>query len=666
MRSASSSHLTKLCGFITVEFLLETLRLCPTAAAQHELPDSLLAHPSASSADDVESLVEGVLGAEMDPELLARLVWLTDHPIDLNEASAEDFLAIPGLPSADVEAIQHHRRTHGRFKDAFDIAGIAGVTAESWRLLRPFVTVTPQRQPLTDLRMRCNAPIRRFPEAGTAALGSDVSSYGRIILSPASGWESGLVAASGPGERLADGFLTGYVKFESAGLLRRVIVGDFSVASGEGLMWGQGMRPAGFHADRNANFSPHRSASEQGFLRGAGLTAAVDAGSGELRAHVLASRVACAAMLDSNDEVTSLSAVSTYNTESLLLKRNALHLSSLGARLEFLGAGNVRLGLTGMRHWFDHSLTEDGFGGLEDRDYRSIGADGAMSIGPIRCAVECAMAGPGTGYAATLSGTGGHGLEMQILLRRCTPDCHSLLAVGGSFGEQVRNTSEVRWMIGLSPFQRLSVRAEIAQFRKLGRTARIQFPTGGREILVESTLRWVPGFQLTLRGEERWTEHKIASADGPRSGFAFVDEPRRRIQCTGNLTRGSRWQLRGRFELVRFLNMETGADESGWLVMGDIRWEPCTRFQMCMRMTLFKTDSYASRMYVTEANAEGFSGATVLEWTGRRWYCLVSAKPLSMVRMWVRYATTDIMGGIRRKSTDSQLTAQIDFQIGKR
>jgi hypothetical protein len=650
-------------GFITVAMILIVARSFPAVAAASSPPDSIHGHAASSTIDDLEDLAEGALGAEMDAELLDRLIWLLDHPIDLNGASEEDFFRIPGVPSADVEALQRYRRTHGRFKEAFDLAGVPGVSSGTWRLLRPFVTVSPPARALVDLRMRCDAPVRQVPATDTAYLGSDVSSYGRVILSPSRGWECGVVAASDAGERLADGFLSGYVKYESAGLLRKAIAGDFSASAGAGLMWGQGMRLDGLLADRNASFSPHRSSGEQGFLRGIGFTAAVPIRSGELRAHLLVSRTSCSATLDSNNEITSLSATSTYRTGAQLGRRNAGELTSLGARVEILGTGNVRIGLTGAGHWFDHSIRGEGFSELDGRDFKAIGVDGAVTIGPVRCAGEYACAGRGSGYVATLAGSGGHDSEVQILLRHCAPDFHSPLALGGSYGDLVRNTNEVRWSVGLSPLRNLSLRAEITQFRKLSRTATTPFPTGGREILVEGTLRWIPGFQVTFRGEERWTEHRLATPDGQREGIAIIAEPRRRIQCTGNLTRGSRWQMRGRFELVRFLNKETGTDESGWMVMGDIRWDPAPWLRVSLRMTLYKTDSYASRIYSIESTSEGLSGSTLLNGTGRRWYCLVISKPIANMRISARYVSTDTMSGIHRTRTESQLTAQVDFQI---
>ncbi len=629
-----------------------------------DITDTLRSASDTSTVLALEDILEKSLGLEMDQNLFERLIWLRDHPIDLNATGADELLSIPGVSSAEVDAIQRHRRTHGPFREIIDVARVEGVTARTWVMLRPFVTVAPRQLALLDFRGRTICPVQGPPEADTTYLGSTVAMYDRLIFSPLRGWECGLVFLADRGERFKDGFLSGYVQHESPGFVRRVIVGDFAATAGMGLIWGQSLRrDASIAGMMSGYLSPHRSSGAQGFVRGIGVSVAFPVGSGEAKLHALASCTPCAATVDNADEITSLAAGGVSSTSSTLQREHAGHFSSLGGRLEFFAPGKLRLGMTALRSWFDHSIRADRPFELSGKDFGSMGIDGVVNAGPAQCAIEYAVTPEGTGISASIDMSIARGCATHILLRRCEPDFHSLLALGGGFGGATRNRNEVQWTLEVTPSGDSYVQWEVVQFRKPWRSATEVFPVGGREMSGEAGLRLAKGFQLTLRGEERWAEHAVKGNAGGRPVTNIVSEPRRRLQCTGNFTRGSRWHVRGRIELLKFLNPLTGADEHGWLAAGDVRWEPARWLAISARMTVFESDSYDTRLYAIESNVDGLAGSKLLTGTGRRWYCLVVCRPLPSLRVSARYASTEHFAGIRSLGVESQLTLQVDFQI---
>ena len=544
------------------------------------------------------------------------------------------------------------------------MAGVEGVTARTWVLLRPFVTVSPRRLALLDIRARTICPLQGPPDADATYLGSTVALYDRLILSPSRGWECGLVFLADRGERLKDGFLSGYVQHESPGFVRRVIVGDFAATAGLGLIWGQSLRrDASIAGMMSGHLSPHRSSGAQGFVRGIGASVALPLGSCEARLHVLASRTPCAATVDNTDEITSLAAGGASNTSGTLQRENAGHFSSLGGRCEFFAPGNLRLGMTALRSWFDYAIRADRPFEMSGKDFGSIGIDGVVNAGPARCTIEYAVSSGGTGISASIDMSIGRGCATHILFRCCEPDFHSLLALGGGFGDATRNRNEVRWSLELAPSSDSYMQWDVVQFRKPWRSATEVFPVGGREISGEAGLRLAKGFQLTLRGEERRAEHAVKANEGGRPVTTIGSESRRRLQCTGNFTRGAHWHVRGRIELLKFLNPVTGLDENGWLASGDVRWEPARWLAISARMTIFQSDSYDSRLYAIESNVDGLSGSKFFTGTGRRWYGLVVCRPLPSLCVSVRYATTEHVTGARSPGVESQLTLQVDFQI---
>jgi len=612
----------------------------------------------------LEDVLESCLGLAMDENLFERLIWLRDHPIDLNAADTDVLLSVPGVSSAEVDAIQRYRRKHGQFRETFDLAGIEGVTARTWELFRPFVTVSPRRRALLGLRARAIWPLEAGSGDDGTTLGSADALYTRLTLSPCSGWEAGLVFLADRGERLKDGFLSGFVQYESAGMLRHVIVGDFIATGGLGLLWGQAMRrDASLVGTLSGHFSPHRSSGEQGFVRGIGATLALPFARYEARLHVLASYTPCSATIDSTDEIISLAQGGAFSTSSTLQRRNAGHFSSLGGRLELLAPGNLHLGLTAQKTRFDYSIHADRLFEMSGEEFDSFGADGMARVGPVRCATEYAVATGGRGVSASIDINVGRDCASRVLFRRCDPGFHSLLALGGDYGEATRNRSEVRWSLEVSPFRDSYVQWDLVQYRMLWRTATELFPVGGRELSVESGLRPAKGFQLTLRGEERWTEHSVRTVSGVRPVVVIANEPYRRLQCTGNFTRGAQLHIRGRIEGLRFLNPVTGSDENGWMASGDAHWEPMPWLAVSARMTIFQSDAYDSRLYSIESNVDGLSGSKLLTGTGRRWYCLLVCRPSPSLRVSARFASTERLLGACRRDGESQLILQVDFQM---
>lgn len=64
-----------------------------------------------------------------------------EAPIDINAASAEDLLALPGVGPATAAAIVEHRRVNGPFATVDDLDDVRGIGPATLEQLRPLVTV---------------------------------------------------------------------------------------------------------------------------------------------------------------------------------------------------------------------------------------------------------------------------------------------------------------------------------------------------------------------------------------------------------------------------------------------------------------------------------------------------------------------------------------------
>jgi hypothetical protein len=612
----------------------------------------------------IEDGLDRVPGSETDPDLLEYLSWLQEHPVDLNAASEADLLRIPGVSTADAAAIQHYRRTHPPIKDVLELAGIQGLSPSGWTMLRPYVTAAPSRERLLEWRTRVIFPVTPGGEVDTSILGSSSAVYHRVAISPAKGWQAGMLVVADAGERMHDGFLSGYGLYESQGFLRKCIVGDLVDAGGLGLVFGRPIRRWGTaNGATPGDLTPHRTSGDQGFLRGAGMTFAVPVWRGEVRLHVVASRTPCAATVDSTDGITSLSAGGAYRTIRSLARKDAAFLTAFGGRAEFLGTGKLRCGMSLLDARFDRALHGDGSFALQGVHFPSLGFDGSCDGGGFRCAAECALTPGGSACAVQVNANSGRRASLNVHLLVAGPGFHSILGEGGGYGESLRNIREVGCTLQTSPASGIDVRIDVLHYARIWRTSIEPFPLSGRSITCEFCFRPAPAVELAASGGETKVEHAhVVQCDG-RSGKPMQMEVIRRIRCTATVSRGSALQTRIRSESIWFQNPVTGMEERGSLLLGDLRWKLFRWLAVAGRLALFQTASYDTRLYSVESPADGTTESVLLLGTGRRWSSGCSVRLHSTLELSLRYASTAYFVGARVVETHAQFTARVDIRF---
>jgi competence ComEA-like helix-hairpin-helix protein len=80
--------------------------------------------------------------------------------------------------------------------------------------------------------------------------------------------------------------------------------------------------------------------------------------------------------------------------------------------------------------------------------------------------------------------------------------------------------------------------------------------------------------------------------------------------------------------------------ENGFALVQDIRYSPAGWIRIDARLTLFETDSFASRLYVFEQDVLYSMSLPALHGTGSRSHLLVRVRPARFIEMWARLAIT--------------------------
>lgn len=74
---------------------------------------------------------------------LALVSGLACAAVNLNTATKDDLIALPGIGPAKAQAILDYRVQHGGFKSVDELKDVKGIGAKRFEQLRPELTVTP-------------------------------------------------------------------------------------------------------------------------------------------------------------------------------------------------------------------------------------------------------------------------------------------------------------------------------------------------------------------------------------------------------------------------------------------------------------------------------------------------------------------------------------------
>lgn len=199
-------------------FLLCLLILCDLPAQAN---DTLFS--AEYEYDDIEN--------ESSQSFFDFLEELFQTGLNINTASREDLLALPGLSISDAEAIIRYRGEAGRFHSTGEIYLVTEVPREVLQNIYPFIRVN-QESPVVGLQPYFSARISR--SSGTDPIpvypGNPWKSVIRAKVEGKNFIKAGLVMEKDPYEKSAYDHLAGYITLSPGGSIS-ITAGDFTIQS---------------------------------------------------------------------------------------------------------------------------------------------------------------------------------------------------------------------------------------------------------------------------------------------------------------------------------------------------------------------------------------------------------------------------------------------------
>lgn len=308
----------------------------------------------------ITSIAEQLAEDESDPEAVQvfteKLSDLADDPVNLNSASPDELSRLFFLTDFQIKALADYTHSSGKIYSVYELANIPGFDQETVQLMTPFITLENIPMPSPGKTAFSNTiltnAIYKTPYDSSCS-GSPLKLLFRYKFS-VSGFTGGVTAEKDAGEKLFSGnppatdFFSAYLSYKGQGLIRKLVIGDFSARFGQGTGINTGTASflsltAPTFMSARTEIRPYTSADENNFFRGA----AAEFGKGNFLVSLFLSANKIDATTDpGSDSIMSFYTSGLHNSASLVLKKDVLTDLSYGLHVSY-NFKNFRAGILG-------------------------------------------------------------------------------------------------------------------------------------------------------------------------------------------------------------------------------------------------------------------------------------------------------------------------------
>jgi hypothetical protein len=575
----------------------------------------------------VESVVENLEEDADATQITEDLEMLAENPLNINAATEVQLERLHILNTVQIRKLLKYRDEFGPVYSIFELNSIDGISRDLLEKMEPFtwfgpVEKTPEKISTAlkysrqQILLRSQSLLQqqrgyKAKDGGSVPYeGNSFRYYARYNFKASEKISAGLTAEKDPGESFFSGsnttgfdFYSGYLKIEINPVIQNIVIGDYMIRAGQGLVLWQGfsMSKSLYSMEvykTGQGIRPFTSTDENQFFRGVATT--FEFGNGTLE--LFYSNKTRDGNPDFDDSTgsffTSLQTSGYHRTESEIDDERSVKDQNFGGTFHW-NFRNLRIGATAIHQKFNIPfIRSDQLYNLfrfRGKENFTAGTDYLFSKGKYQLFGEAAISQ--SGGKAFLQGATAHlhdRLGFSILIRHFDKDYHALWANPFSESGSENNESGIYFGTRILPvkFITLTAYSDFYHFEWL--TFTTAGPATGREIFVQSEFVFSEDFQFYVRHKNEEKEQKF-NLDKHHINLPEKNA-KTRIHFQYRLI--DEFQLKTRFEHVRYHGLET---ENGFMVYQDIKYSPKkSPFSASCRIVWFNTESYNSRIYAYE------------------------------------------------------------------
>jgi hypothetical protein len=309
------------------------------------------------------SVAEELASDDSNPEAVStyidRLQELTENPVKLNSTGEAEISRLFFLSDFQVKALADYAHSSGKIISVYELANIPGFDKETTEMMIPFITLNNEINMNSDSVRWRNTSITnlsiRSGNYDSTSLGSPWKVLTKYKFT-ASGFSGGFTVEKDPGEKFFNSnpplpdFLSANITYNGNGVIRKLIVGDYSAHFGLGTNINTGIRTglsltAPGYMSASDEIKPYTSTDENNFFRGVAAEFSIK----NLALSLFYSKnnidASVGSLSDSTkDYIENFYLAGIHNTASLLLKKDAISEQIYGLNFSY-NFNNIRVGI---------------------------------------------------------------------------------------------------------------------------------------------------------------------------------------------------------------------------------------------------------------------------------------------------------------------------------
>ena len=634
------------------------------------------------SIPDIEKLLEtNDIESSEDyyEDMINSLIRLSAQPINLNSAGFDSLKMLFFLSDAQIDNLLDFRKKHGPFTHPNELLLATGISQQDLSNIKPFIrigTYTPEKQSRYHLSQEILARLKmtRPKQAGykkysrkaflyekdylakkqSRFQGPPVGTLLKYKISNQQHWQGGLTLENDPGEnyfsksqKTGFDFLSAHACYTPGKIIHRIIVGDYKLQWGQGLLawsgYSSGKSTSTLSNEKSGNgIAPYTSTDENRYLRGMAVS---------LHPTRTITTEIFVSYKKTDGNLADLDTLSPKTVQTATLYETGYHrnLSECEKKhnlKEFttglsthLNHRYFRIGVQLLHYNFSPALT---IGKAAYQQYNETGHQRTLvsvdyKTGGYHFYLFGETARSDNGTWATVNGLRYSGIPrfaLCALYRHYDKGYHSHYNSG--FAEYYNTTNEEGLYLGLesTPFRNLKINVYYDRFRFFSPRYQATIPGKGQEIMGDVTFnrsRWDCSFRFKHedKPEDDKTGESLQSVSRVKQEY--------RLQFTYSIC--EQLKSRTRTSYTRYVKKEK--HEGGYLFYQDIMYSSLqASLKAQFRFAYFDTDSYNTRIYAYENNVlYGYSFPALYD-RGFRSYLNLNWKPFTLITLYLKAGLT--------------------------
>ncbi|MFY0593884.1 hypothetical protein [Roseivirga sp.] len=658
---------------------------------------------------DLQQIIESQYNTQEElpnqEELYERLLLIYENPVYINTATQDELQRLFMLSVQQILSLQKYINAYGRLLTKYELQLIDGFDPTTIDRVLPFIIINPEdlkkdTRPLLKrvLSERNNYFIFRLQQnierkrgfqpniIGTNSMynGSASKIYLRYRVAKTGDFSFGFTAEKDAGEELiwkpntgrfgAD-FWSGHIMKENIGRWKKIIVGDYQLQFGQGLLFGAGLNTGKGAATvsgiqkPNLGIRPYTSVLESGYLRGL-------AASYQVRKNTTVTGFVSHSLLDAelkplaNDSVqsfvSSISNTGLHRTLSEISKKHRMSESTYGLILDHRPNDFKRFGIIAAANNYsvpiipsnvlynkfafqgDYNYNLSLYGNYNWRQFSFFGESGMSRSG-------------GFGSIFGLTTHLSERIDFALVFRSYERDFHTQKGTSFAEGSQNRNESGTYWGVKYRLNNQFYFTAYYDTFRFPWLRFQVDAPSSGFDYMLRFNYTPSKYFQTVLQYRKK-SKAKNATIEGLNE--KRVAEGIKQQWLLNSEMKFGFLSLKSRIQYSEY-NFQA-QQTNGIALIQDAVFK--TRiFTISGRVAIFDTEGSENSQYVYERDVLYAFSIPAYSGNGVRNYILVHSRLSRKIDLWTRFSRTTFYDreeiGTGLETIDGQKRSDFKVQV---